>query len=215
MHPDTMRMNAVSESATSTESNGGRKLLQVANYVEIVIWGSTDRMNAFGYDVDAFIAETVLQIQLMQSAYDKSGFDPPVKFVLKQFLYTPQGHSDPWGYISSTEMLQMLGKVGTWVNTDPTQIANMQWDTFMVITERVPSFFGAVGYAYTGAICTKRSVSVNALIKGFSFDGSTTMAHEFGHNLGFAHDGSSTSGTSACDSTSNIMAPMGNGQETF
>ena len=31
VHPDTMRMNVVNESATSSESNGGRKLLQTTS----------------------------------------------------------------------------------------------------------------------------------------------------------------------------------------
>ena len=36
VHPDTMRMNVVNESTTSSEPGGGRKLLQATpNYVEL------------------------------------------------------------------------------------------------------------------------------------------------------------------------------------
>ena len=103
VHPDTVRMNVVNESTTSSEPGGGRKLLQATpNYVELVIWGSKERMDAFAYDVDDFIAETILQVSVMQAAYDNTGFDPPVKFVLQQILFTPSSSTtDPWGYVST------------------------------------------------------------------------------------------------------------------
>ena len=48
-------------------------------------------------NVNAFIEETILQVKVMQTVYDNTGFSPRLRFVLKQFLYTASGQTDPWG----------------------------------------------------------------------------------------------------------------------
>ncbi|XP_052781614.1 A disintegrin and metalloproteinase with thrombospondin motifs adt-1-like isoform X2 [Mya arenaria] len=42
-----------------------------------------------------------------------------------------------------------------------------------------------VGYAYVGYACTRKSVS---LVSNEGFESATTIAHEFGHNIGMEHD---------------------------
>ena len=48
-------------------------------------------------NVNAFIEESILHVKVMQTVYDKTGFSPRLRFVLKQFLYTASGQTDPWG----------------------------------------------------------------------------------------------------------------------
>ena len=46
---------------------------------------------SFATDVVAFMEESVLQLKAIQAVYDNTGFNPRIRFVIKQFLYTPQG----------------------------------------------------------------------------------------------------------------------------
>ena len=182
--------------------------------VELLFWGSTDRMNAFGYDVDAYMEESVLQLKAIQAVYDNTGFSPRIRFVIKQFLYTPQGDTDPWGYVSSTEMLTMLNSVTSWVQGSPSAL-DISADSLIVTTKRDESFSGAVGYAWIGGVCNKaRYANVNAVTKDVVLYGSIIIAHEFGHTFGFMHDGSSSAGTGSCDADPNIMGPTLNGDES-
>ena len=68
-------------------------------------------------NVNAFIEETILHVKVMQSVYDKTGFSPRLRFVLKQFLYTASGQTDPWGSYahgdpSPSDLLQHVGRRG-------------------------------------------------------------------------------------------------------
>ena len=227
VHPDTKPSVHVNQSAVQGQfeggnradggARGGRKLLQTSYaYAEIVFWGSQDRMNAFDYDVDAYIEETLLQVQVMQRGFDKTvGFDPPLKIVVKHILYTPEGETDPWGYTSSHNMNTFLERVSAWVQTSPPQLANIPWDQLSVTTMRDLSYFGPIGYGYTAAMCTQRSISASAITKDLILDGATTLAHEFGHTLGFTHDGQAADGTGACTGGNSIMGPVNGAQESF
>ena len=206
-------------SDSSSKNYGGkRKLLQTSEkYVELLFWGSEDRMKEFGYDdagIDAFMEESILQVKLMQSMFDKTGFNPRVRFGIKQFLYTPQGSRDPWGYVSSRQMLTMLHEVTDWVKTSPS-VLNIPADSLVVTTEREPDYYGAVGYAWVGGVCTKNNYAhVNAVTKGSLIYSSILIAHEFGHSFGFQHDGDSSSGTGSCSDSESIMGPVNNGVES-
>jgi len=205
-----------SSSSSSPENDGGkRKLLQTSEkYVELLFWGSKDRMNDFGYDINEFMEESVLQVKAIQAIYDKTGFNPRIRFGIKQFLYTPQGSNDPWGYVSSTEMLKMLYEVSDWVKTNPSSL-DIPADSLIVTTKRDMSYFGAVGYAWVGGICDKdRYASVNAVSKDVVVYAASIIAHEFGHTLGFMHDGDSYGSTTACHEEDFIMGPTLSGDET-
>ena len=134
-------------------------------------------MNAFGYDVDAYIEETLLQVQTMQQAFDKTvGLDPPVKLVVKHMLYTPEGETDPWGWVSSHYMSTLLDRFTDWVQTNPPQLANIPWDGLHVTTMRDESFYGTTGYAWTATMCTQRSIASSAVTKDLILEGATLMA---------------------------------------
>ena len=188
-----------SSSSSSPENDGGkRKLLQTSEkYVELLFWGSVDRMDDFDYDINEFMEESVLQVKVIQAMFDKTGFNPRVRFGIKQFLYTPQGETDPWGYVSSSQMLTMLHSVTAWVKTNPNSL-DISADSLVVTTKRNMAASGAVGYAWVGGVCDKeRYMNVNAVSKGAIVYGATIIAHEFGHTFGFQHDGDSSGGTSS------------------
>ncbi|OUS49641.1 hypothetical protein BE221DRAFT_143585 [Ostreococcus tauri] len=177
-----------------------RKLLQSSvAYVELVFWGAKDFMNVFDYDVNAFIEESLLQLKVVQNVYDQtSGMNPPLKFVVKQFLYTAQGSSDPWGVYASTDLGNMLSAAQAWSERRPDALSFSTWDSVIITTNRDLTFFGATGMATVGSICTLRSVSTNAVTKGQYVVGGNTIAHEFAHVLGIMHDGDAGAGTSSC-----------------
>jgi len=173
-----------------------------------------DRMNDFDYDINEFMEESVLQVKVIQAIFDKTGFNPRVRFGIKQFLYTPQGETDPWGYVSSSQMLTMLNTVTAWVKTNPSSL-DISADSLVVTTKRNMAASGAIGYAWVGGVCDKeRYTNVNAVSKGDILYAGTLIAHEFGHTFGFRHDGDSSGGTSSCDAIPDIMGPVINGDET-
>ena len=145
-----------SSSSSSPENDGGkRKLLQTSEkYVELLFWGSVDRMDDFDYDINEFMEESVLQVKVIQAMFDKTGFNPRVRFGIKQFLYTPQGETDPWGYVSSSQMLTMLHSVTAWVKTNPNSL-DISADSLVVTTKRNMAASGAVGYAWVGGVCDR------------------------------------------------------------
>ncbi|OUS49642.1 hypothetical protein BE221DRAFT_157592 [Ostreococcus tauri] len=193
-----------------------RKLLQSsAAYVDFVFWGSTESMNVFGYDVNAYMEESLLQLKVIQSAYSKtSGMNPPLKFAIKQFLYTAKGSSDPWGVYAGTDLGNMLNAAQAWSERRPA-VLNFDWDSVIITAKRNPQFSGAIGMAGVGTVCTLRSVSTNAVTKGAYLYAGSTIAHEFGHTLGFMHDGDAGTGTGACTGNNYVMAPSENGAPNF
>jgi len=197
-------------------SNGtrSRKLLTSSdNVVELVFWASRDRMVTMSENVNAFIEETILQVKVMQTFYDKTGFNPRIRLELKHFLYTPSGSTDPWGYYQSSSLVSMLPAVGTWTRSNPAQLSGIGWDALVITLPRTVNHYGPVGYAYMGKICTDQSVSVNAIRKDMVLNAAVVIAHELGHNIGFAHDGQSNYGTSSCHVDNFIMGPVLQGGE--
>ena len=141
-------------------SNGtrSRKLLTSSdNVVELVFWASRDRMVTMSENVNAFIEETILQVKVMQTFYDKTGFNPRIRLELKHFLYTPSGSTDPWGYYQSSSLVSMLPAVGTWTKSNPAQLSGIGWDALVITLPRTSNHYGPVGYAYMGKICTDQS----------------------------------------------------------
>ena len=218
--PDQPIVSVNGDDAYASSNASSRKLLVASeNVVELVFWASRDRMVTMSENVNAFIEETILQVKVMQSVYDKTGFSPRLRFVLKQFLYTASGQTDPWGSYahgapSPSDLYSMLGGVADWVtNNNPSQLSAFSWDSLIVTTKRDETVSGAVGWAYVGTVCTTRSISVNAVTKDAVLNGALIISHEFGHTLGFAHDGSSSGGTSSCDQTTHVMGPILGGDE--
>lgn len=95
-----------------------RKLLQSSTdpkYVELIMWASEDRMAALN-SMSEFIEQSILQVQYMQAAFDKtSGFNRPVKLIIKHFMRTASGSSDPWGYTSFFDLYTFLNRGATWL----------------------------------------------------------------------------------------------------
>jgi hypothetical protein len=199
-----------------------RKLLvarQNPKKVELLFWAASDRMSALNGNKLLFIEETILQVQYMQAAFDKtSGFNRPVELIIKHFLFTTT--SDPWGYTSFSNLLTFLNRGATWLQNerqnpsdlvDPATGQIYQFDALMALTTRSGS--GAVGYARVGSVCNDDAFNVNAVVSGGVLYAGTLMAHEFGHTLGFMHDGQSIYGTGACDVSGDIMDPIIDGPE--
>lgn len=200
-----------------------RQLLQSSTdpkYVELILWASEDRMSALN-SMSEFIEQSILQVQYMQAAFDKtSGFNRPVKLIIKHFMRTAQGSSDPWGYTSFYSLLTFLNRGATWLEgqrqnptdlLDPATNQIYQFDALMAITTKAGT--GTLGYARAGSICEDDAFNVNAVVTGGEMFAGTLMAHEFGHTLGFMHDGQSYYGTSACDVIGDIMDPNIDGPE--
>ena len=221
--PDQPIVSVDGDVAYASSNASSRKLLVSSeNVVELVFWASRDRMQTMSNNVDAFIEESILHVKVMQTVYDNTAFSPRLRFVLKQFLYTASGQTDPWGLYAHgdphpRDLLSMLGGVKDWVtNNNPSQLSGFSWDSLIVTTKRDESVSGAVGWAYLGTVCTSRSISVNAVTTGAVLNSALIISHEFGHTLGFAHDGSSSQGTSSCDETTHVMGPiLGGNEEMF
>ena len=215
--PDAGVVSNGSGDASSNADAGGRKLLQTTTKtVELMIWGAKERMDELANDVDVFIEESMLQVKVMQTIFDKTGFSPRVKLVIKKFLYTGQrsGESaDPWGTYANTDVANMMYATHRWSQGNPTVLTANGWDAMLVTTKRTKTFYGAIGYAQVGSVCTKKGINVNAVSKDVIQYAGTLMAHEFGHTLGFMHDGQNYDGTGACDVDRDIMGPTINGPE--
>ncbi|XP_060558850.1 A disintegrin and metalloproteinase with thrombospondin motifs adt-2-like [Ruditapes philippinarum] len=85
----------------------------------------------------------------------------------------------------------LLGEFEKWIKTQ--KISNrdtfMNKDHYMLLTAReiaLTGNAGAAGYAYTGEICTDKSVSI--VEDKVNFISVVTAAHELGHSLGGLHD---------------------------